>query len=73
MGTQIQERLKRINELYFNISECSKQELGCNKEKLIAVFCSNSGLTIKKANEYIDTLIAAGKIEIEEGDLWTKN
>jgi hypothetical protein len=55
-------RTQRINELLLNIKKCDKQNIPCEKDKLIAIFGSTYGLNPRKVREYLSQLILTNKI-----------
>jgi len=62
--------LNRRMKIFEAIIESVKNEPGIDKKKAVAQCEINFGLSRKKAEEYIDTLITAEKIRMESGKLY---
>ena len=69
MGSQ-RERKDILKKIMKSFIEADKQGTGIDMNKLISEICMSNGVTIKKAKEYIDTLINAELIEQDSLGIW---
>ena len=70
--TNEEKRRHRINKIFQMIRLTSEKGLPVDKEKLLAVFGVDYGISKRVGNEYIEILEMAGKIEERNDGLWVK-
>ena len=59
-----------MRKIISTIKYASSQYIGVSRKKIEAEICIDSGLTRRKAKEYVDLLIDANRIKEQDGELW---
>jgi hypothetical protein len=72
MGTENQRKIL-MQRILHSIRTASLQDIPVVRLKLEALICLENGLTKRKATEYVQTLIDAGSVKDNNGELWIKS